>query len=147
MPYVIDSITANTVNVKNTLLINGEEITPGSQTTYKVYTALLTQTGTDAPVATVLENTLGGDVNFTRTDVGNYLITSNELFTIGKTIVQHQFGAGATYIMSVDANYDNSELYMETNVFRSLSTPPDFEYTDNLLNGGAYTHIEIRVYN
>lgn len=27
--------------------------------TYKVYTALLTQTGTNAPVATVLENTLG----------------------------------------------------------------------------------------
>ena len=27
---------------------------------YKVYTALLTQTGTNAPVATVLENTLGG---------------------------------------------------------------------------------------
>jgi hypothetical protein len=26
---------------------------------YKVYTALLTQTGTDAPVATVLENTIG----------------------------------------------------------------------------------------
>ncbi len=26
---------------------------------YDVYTALLTQTGTDAPVATVLENTLG----------------------------------------------------------------------------------------
>lgn len=26
---------------------------------YKVYTALLTQSGTDAPVATVLENTLG----------------------------------------------------------------------------------------
>jgi hypothetical protein len=27
---------------------------------YKVYKALLTQSGTDAPVATVLQNTLGG---------------------------------------------------------------------------------------
>lgn len=34
---------------------NGNPLLP-----YKVYTALLTQTGTDAPVATVLENTLGG---------------------------------------------------------------------------------------
>ena len=29
---------------------------------YKVYTALLTQSGTDAPVATVLENTLTDDI-------------------------------------------------------------------------------------
>ena len=38
----------------------------------KVYTALLTQTGTDAPVATVLENTLGGEVVWTRDDIGLY---------------------------------------------------------------------------
>ena len=31
---------------------------------YLVYTALLTQSGTDAPVATVLENTLGGTVTW-----------------------------------------------------------------------------------
>lgn len=31
----------------------------GGAASYAVYTALLTQTGTDAPVATVLENTLG----------------------------------------------------------------------------------------
>ena len=34
---------------------------------YKVYTALLTQTGTTDPVATVLENTLGFNINITRT--------------------------------------------------------------------------------
>ena len=38
----------------------------------KVYRALLTQTGTDAPVATVLENTLGGEVVWTRDDIGLY---------------------------------------------------------------------------
>ena len=31
----------------------------GDSRPYKVYTALLTQSSTDAPVATVLENTLG----------------------------------------------------------------------------------------
>lgn len=39
----------------------------------KVYKALLTQNGTNAPVATVLENTLGGEVVWSRTDVGSYV--------------------------------------------------------------------------
>lgn len=38
----------------------------------KRYVALLSQVGTDAPVATVLENTLGGAVVWTRDDVGSY---------------------------------------------------------------------------
>ena len=42
---------------------------------YKVYTALLSQSGTDAPVATVLENTLGGTVVWTRNDQGIYQAT------------------------------------------------------------------------
>ena len=52
---------------------------------YKVYTALLTQTGTSAPVATVLENTLGGEVVWTRDGSGYYIATSSGLFTENKT--------------------------------------------------------------
>lgn len=52
---------------------------------YKVYTALLTQTGTDAPVATVLENTLGGTVVWTYADVGLYVGTLVGAFTVNKT--------------------------------------------------------------
>jgi hypothetical protein len=51
MPLNVDSLNAGTISQ------NGEPVKP-----YKVYTALLTQTGTTAPVATVLENTLGFDV-------------------------------------------------------------------------------------
>jgi hypothetical protein len=47
---------------------------------YKVYTALLTQTGTDAPVAIELENTLGGPVTYSRTEAGSYEIISDNLF-------------------------------------------------------------------
>lgn len=61
-----------------------EESTPYTPP-YKVYTALLTQTGTDAPVATVLENTLGGAPVWTRIDVGEYRITLANTFTINKT--------------------------------------------------------------
>ena len=53
----------------------------------KEYVALLTQTGTDAPVATVLKNTLGGEVVWTRDDVGVYAGTLSNTFTVNKTAV------------------------------------------------------------
>jgi hypothetical protein len=56
------------------------------QRPYKIYTALLTQSGTDAPVATVLENTLGGEVVWARGGVGNYTGTLVGAFTLNKTV-------------------------------------------------------------
>lgn len=58
----------------------------------KVYVALLTQTGTDAPVATVLKNTLGVTPVWTYTNVGvyNYLLPFNVL----KTFVIYTTGSG-----------------------------------------------------
>lgn len=53
----------------------------------KVYRALLTQTNTDAPVATVLENTLGGEVVWTRGNLGTYAGTLANAFTADKTFV------------------------------------------------------------
>lgn len=55
--------------------------------TYARYVALLSQTGTDAPVATVLENTLGGTVVWTRNDVGDYTGTLAGVFVVGKTFL------------------------------------------------------------
>jgi hypothetical protein len=43
-----------------------------SAASYLVYTALLSQSGTDAPVATVLENTLGQTITWTRSALGRY---------------------------------------------------------------------------
>ena len=51
----------------------------------KVYRALLSQTGTDAPVATVLENTLGGVPLWEYDSTGNYTATLVGAFTDGKT--------------------------------------------------------------
>lgn len=53
----------------------------------KSYVALLTQTGTDAPVATVLENTLGGTVVWTYAAGGRYDGTLAGAFTANKTAV------------------------------------------------------------
>lgn len=51
----------------------------------KVYRALLTQTNTDAPVATVLENTLGGEVVWSYNVPGVYLGVLTGAFTANKT--------------------------------------------------------------
>lgn len=48
---------------------------------YKVYTALLSQSGTEAPVAVELENTLGGTVVWTRSGIGTYVGTLTGAFS------------------------------------------------------------------
>lgn len=59
---------------------------------YKVYTALLTQSGTDAPVATVMENTLGGTVVWSYAGVGQYVGTLTGAFPAGKCFIQTPSG-------------------------------------------------------
>lgn len=63
------------------------DASPVSSLGYKVYTALLTQSGTDAPTATVLQNTLGGTVIWTRDSQGTYYGTLSGAFTTGKTFI------------------------------------------------------------
>jgi hypothetical protein len=50
----------------------------------KVYRALLTQSGTGAPVATVLENTVSNPL-FYYSQVGNFLFTCNDILNTSKT--------------------------------------------------------------
>lgn len=58
-----------------------------SEVSYKKYVALLSQSDTGAPVATVLENTLGGTVVWTRSNVGDYRGTLSGAFTTNKTVI------------------------------------------------------------
>jgi len=55
---------------------------------YKVYTALLTQSGTSAPVATVLSNPSALVITFTRSSAGNYALDSTS-FVRGKVIINN----------------------------------------------------------
>jgi hypothetical protein len=103
-----------------------------SNNTYKTYVALLTQTGTDAPVATVLENTLGVTPTYTYEGVGQYSIALNGGFTIVKTwqiISSNNIGS-----------QDKLEIYDNGN---------DSIWIDTNLSDGKLTNtpIEIRVYN
>ena len=64
---------------------------------YLEYVALLSQNGTAAPVATVLKNTLGGTVVWTRNVAGEYFGTLVGAFTSGKTTLfagSESFGSG-----------------------------------------------------
>lgn len=54
----------------------------------KVYRALLSQSGTDAPTAVVLENTLGGELVWNYIDVGVYRGILNGAFTENKTNIE-----------------------------------------------------------
>ena len=55
---------------------------------YTVYTALITQAGAAAPVATVLQNTTGGTIVWTRNSTGRYVATiSGTTYTNDKTTV------------------------------------------------------------
>ena len=53
----------------------------------KIWRGLVTQTGTSAPVATELQNTLGGAITFTYISAGVYTIEGSGLFTTNKTFV------------------------------------------------------------
>ena len=97
---------------------------------YTVYTALLTQAGTAAPVATILQNTTGGTFTWTRQSAGNYTVTASiALFTVNKTIV---FGN--------QGNNFNDKFQWN----RTSDTTLDLIVYENRLNNGSF---EIRIYS
>jgi hypothetical protein len=55
--------------------------------TYKEYVATITQSTTGAPVPTVLHNTLGGILVWTRSGVGTYLATLTGAFPTASKVV------------------------------------------------------------
>ena len=63
----------------------GAEIDAGVRP-YKVYTALLNQATDEAPIATVLENTLSAAIVWTRAGVGSYEGTLANEFVDAKTV-------------------------------------------------------------
>lgn len=104
---------------------------------YKKYVALLTQTGTNAPVATVLENTLSGTPVWSRNTNGSYSLTLASEFVNGKTIVTGQMVDGSNLqFLAIDnnSNYPNTIDFI---------TQLSGVATDSQFNN---TYIEIRVY-
>ena len=108
----------------------------GGAAPYKVYTALLTQEGTDAPVATVLENTLGEDIIWTRDSSGSYYgDTIGNVFTFNKTFT--------TITNKKIQNLQFISMQSETQVYIEQISRTTSVYQDYMVE----IPIEIRVYN
>jgi hypothetical protein len=121
-----------------------------SEPTYKVYTAILSQNGTGAPSANILENTIGNIV-WSYSSAGNYLATLAGAFTSQKTFFYVSSEAdynppGQIYIQNIRTltritdgivNLNQTNLNFTAGVFSSAGNVNDFT---NL-------YLEIRVYN
>ena len=107
---------------------------------YKVYTALLTQSGTNAPVATVLQNTIG-EITWTYDDVGLYSATCSGCFTENKTMAILSLWGDD----NVTPKLGYSEWVSVNNIYLRLLNMA--QNPDNILGwSNILTSIEIRVY-
>jgi hypothetical protein len=137
MPLNVDKISTGSLSV------NGTEINKNGGLAYKIYTALLTQSGTNAPVAIVLENTLGGDITWEYDGVGEYSI-SNLNLPINKTILltpsipANSCTVGSAITNLVSMSLHPSGTFIDLCVGNSIGG----------VNGKLNRHpIEIRVYD
>jgi hypothetical protein len=108
---------------------------------YKIYRALLTQTGGSDPVVTVLENTLGETITWLRDNAGIYSANSSGIFLQNKTFLtinkSNYSGRQFSFYRT-----DNDKLEVVTEYFDS-STPTFVQDDDILIN----TSVEIIIYN
>lgn len=101
---------------------------------YKVYTALLTQTNTNAPTAIVIENTLGVNVSWQYSSPGYYFAVLTVSYqTLNKTAL-----IGSCYSNRADEIF----CYWSYNEL-TVETQRGVEPTDGILEN---TTIEIRIY-
>lgn len=108
-----------------------------AQRPYKVYTALLTQSGTDAPVATVLENTLVNIV-LTRNGPGQY---QSQILGFPLNKVWVYLKSSVPEAKETNIIYTGGRIFIQT---YTLNASHSISSVDNKLNN---TPLEIRVYN
>lgn len=107
---------------------------------YKVYTAILSQSGTDAPTATVLENTLGFNITYGRSAVGAYqFYPESSFFVVDKTFCSVTNNTSVTSSSYAGGGiFDSTEGWIIT--YDNAGAQIDFN-----VPYGVY--LEIRVYN
>lgn len=95
--------------------------------TTKVYRALLSQSGTDAPVATVLENSLGGVPVWTRANPGEYLLTLASAFLGTATPIRDALfnDSGGTFDAVLGTDGGAHEYSLKTFAAADLFSPDD----------------------
>ncbi len=110
---------------------------------YKSYAALLTQSGGDAPVATVLRNDTGQVLTWARTGVGTYTLTSSvALFDNDKTAVfVNQGGALECLVTWVRTNDTTVTIQTWNGGLGGAAA-----LVDGLLGFGGKGAFEVRIY-
>ena len=102
---------------------------------YKVYVASLIQTGTAAPVATVLQNTTGGTFTWSRTSTGKYKATISGITLPANKVVIFENATG-------DLNL-GGKITSTTVIDIDQFSSGGGGYSDGMLAG---TSVEIRIY-
>jgi hypothetical protein len=128
--------TFQSIRVRGPVQLDGAATIKGVPlVAHKLYVATLNQSLENAPVATVLVNTLGGNVVWSRADVGEYIGTLAGAFPPGKTVV---FVSGREIdVLMVGLRVSDYQIKVHT---VELNGSP----IDGYLNGSA---LEIRVYS
>ena len=101
-----------------------------SEAGYRSYVALISQSGTNDPVVTILENSLG-DINWQYDGNGNYEGYLYDSFPLEKTFIRISLSNNTSEIVNAYRT-SNNYVYIETGG------------TNGILNNNAF---EIRVYN
>lgn len=112
---------------------------PQTEQAIQIYTAILNQSGTNAPVATVLHNTLGFNgetIVWTRLSTGKYLGTLTGKFPENKTIVIEGTRFTTKHI-AVGVHVPPNSIFVDQTALNTSET-----YEDGVYN----LAIEIRVY-
>ena len=139
------------ITIDNLEAIGGGSSKPVDPRPYKVYTALLTQSGTSAPVATVLENTTGLNITYQYLLVGQYAIHLNSPVPKNTvTIEMSNFRYGGTlgeigiYFLEMVDDVANTGTYQLQTKYRANTAAAPLLFSNYALFNNK---IEIRVYN
>lgn len=111
------------------------QIANGQVSGVKIYVALMTQTGINAPTVTILQNTLGAIPVWTYNGPGDYAVTLAGAFPNTKTVVFVGQVNNPDDLVVADDDGTGNGVEVQT---ISLGAP-----SDGVLN---HTSIEIRVY-
>tara|TARA_R110000822_G_scaffold166431_3_gene306763 strand:+ start:326 stop:760 length:435 start_codon:yes stop_codon:yes gene_type:complete len=125
----INKITASNIN-QIKAGVNANETAINNLLPYTSLVQLLTQTGTNAPVATEVYNNTGETFTWSYVSVGVYRITSTSTpFTANKTVIFFNNGYGSS---------DNYWRQISTNIIEIITT-----FNDRFINGS----FEVKIYN
>lgn len=124
------ALTDNDTSLATTAYVQGQK-------TYKVYTAVISQDGTSDPeVLYVLENTLGGDVTFSRESLGNYK---------ANLPISAAYARGCFLVLGYsNSSHRISSVANTGNLFYFSSQNSSNNSADGVI---SYDTIQIRVYN